>query len=120
ERSSRKNSWIDWADRTFGSVIHTSSHQSCGGACCPASSGPLESPLTAPGSRLHWPRLGTPTCRRPEATARRKPNQDSASAGARDREARAGGGEDQGRDHHPDTAKEKPIEGQVIAVGNGK
>jgi chaperonin GroES len=27
--------------------------------------------------------------------------------------------EDQGRHHHPDTAKEKPQEGEVIAVGPG-
>ena len=30
------------------------------------------------------------------------------------------GREDKGRHHHPHTAKEKPVEGKVVAVGDGK
>src|SRR6266852_3947105 len=101
ESSSRKNSWIDWAERTFGSVIHTSSHHLAVLSIPRQVRRPLAHPLTAPGRRLHCPRLGTPLCRVPTSTARRKPHEDSASAGSRDREARARGGEDEGRHHHP-------------------
>src|SRR5438094_1006038 len=120
ERSSRKNSWIDWADRTFGSVIHTSSDQSCGGACCPASSGPLDSPLPAPGSRLHWPPLALShvECQKPqqgENPMKNRPLQDRVIVKRVQEEEKTKGGI-----IIPDTAKEKPIEGQVIAVRNGK
>ncbi len=54
----------------------------------------------------------------------RRDDQDAAhevSPPARPRGAtpHRGRGEDQGRDHHPDTVKEKPQEGEVVAVGPG-
>src|SRR5262249_23575475 len=97
-----------------------SSVQSCGGGFCPASSKPSDRPLTEDGTQLHCARLGTPLCRVPA------PQQGENQMKIRTLKERVIGKRVQEEEKTkggiiiPDTAKEKPIEGQVIAVGNGK
>src|SRR5438105_15344581 len=68
-KSSRKKSWIDWADRTFGSVIHTSFIHLGGGTNARQVRDPLDTsprPVTLP-ALWHSPLSSA------SPTARRKP-----------------------------------------------
>src|SRR5437763_14682392 len=95
-KRSRKKSWIDWADRTFGSVIHTSFIHLGGGTNARQVRDPLDTSPRPVTLRALW---HSPLSSA-SPTARRKTHEDSASAGSRHREASAGGGEDEGRHHH--------------------
>src|SRR5712671_3453268 len=120
ERSSRKNWWIDWAESTFGSVIHTSCEHLALRPIGRQVQDPLVPPLTAPRRRLHCRDLALtyPECQLPqqgEYPMKIRPLQDRVIVKRVQEEEKTKGGI-----IIPDTAKEKPIEGQVLAVGNGK
>src|SRR5437764_7817488 len=94
--SSRKKSWIDWAERTFGAVIHTSLDHLGGGMIRRQVRNPLDRgprPVTL-RPLWHSPVQSAST------TSKEKTHEDSASAGSRHRQASAGGREDEGRHHH--------------------
>jgi hypothetical protein len=55
----------------------------------------------------------------PDHFRRKEPHEVPSAARPRRRPPHRGRREDQGRHHHPDTAKEKPQEGEVVAVGPG-
>src|SRR2546421_4901404 len=80
--NSRKKSWIDWAERTFGAVIHTSSIHLGGGMIRRQVRNPLDrGPFPVTLAALWHSPLSSAS-----PTSKEKTHEDSASAGSRHRQ----------------------------------